>query len=66
MSNDKQVYIVTKLNRQIAAIVGRCFSKTKTGLYVSALLKIFDIIMTKQGRRKLGYIITVKTRSEQI
>ena len=66
LSNVIQVYIVTNFNSQIAAFVRRLFSKTNSALWVSSLLNLLVISMTKQGVRKLRYILTVKTRYEQI
>ena len=51
-------------NRQSAAVLGRSFSITKSGLCVSVLLNTNDIPITIQRGRKLGYALPVKTRYE--
>ena len=43
-----------------AAILGRSFSITKSGLCVSALLNTLDIPITIKRGRKLGYALPVK------
>ena len=63
-SDNKQVCIVTNPNSQSAAILGRSFSITKSGLCVSVLLNTLDITVTIQTGRKLGYALPVKTRYE--
>ena len=65
LSDNKQVCIVPNPNSQIAAVLGRSFSITKSGLCVSVLLTFFfDIPITIQRGRKLGYALPVKTRYE--
>ena len=64
LSDNKQVSIVPNPNSQSAAILGRSFSITKSGLCVSALLNTLDIPITIQRKRKLGYALPVKTRYE--
>ena len=51
-------------NSQSAAVLGRSFSITKSGLCVSVLLNTLDIPITIQRGRKLGYALPVKTRYE--
>ena len=63
-SDNKQVCIVQNPKSQSAAILGRSFSITKSGLYVSVLLNTLDIPITIQRRRKLRYALPVKTRYE--
>ena len=58
LSDDKQV---PNPNSQSAAVSGRSFSITKSGLCVSVLLNTLDIPITIQSRRKLGYALPVKT-----
>ena len=58
LSDNKQVCIVPNPNSQNAAVLGRSFSITKSGLCVSVLLN------TIQRGRKLGYALPVKTRCE--
>ena len=55
LSVNKQVCIVPNPNNQSAAVLGRSFSITKSGLCVSVLLNTFDIPITIQRGRKLGY-----------
>ena len=62
LSHNKQVGIVPNPNSQSAAILGRSFSITKSGLCVSVLLITLDIPITTQRGRKLGYALPVKTR----
>ena len=62
LSDNKQVSIVPNPNSQSAAILGRSFSITKSGLCVSALLNTLDIPITIQRKRKLGYALPVKIR----
>ena len=66
LSDDKQVCIVPNPNSQSAAVLGRSFSITKSGLCVSVLLLLntLDIPITIQRGRKLGYALPVKTRYE--
>ena len=61
LSDNKQVCIVPNPNSQSAAILGRSFSITKSGLCVSVLLNTLDIPITIQRGRKLGYALLVKT-----
>ena len=62
LSDNKQVCIVPNPNSQSAAVLGRSFSITKSGLCVSVLLNTLDIPITIQRGRKLGYALPVKTR----
>ena len=64
LSDNKQVCIVPNPNIQSAAVLGRSFSITKSGLCVSVLLNTLDIPITIQSGRKLGYALPVKTRYE--
>ena len=66
LSDNKQVCIVPNPNSQSAAVLGRSFSITKSGLCVSVLLNTLDIPITIQRGRKLGYALPVKTRHETI
>ena len=64
LSDDKQVCIVPNPNSQSAAVLGRSFSITKSGLCVSVLLNTLDVPITIQRGRKLVYALPVKTRYE--
>ena len=64
LSDNKQVCIVPNPNKQSAAILGRSFSITKSGLCVSVLLNTLDIPITMQRGMKLVYALPVKTRYE--
>ena len=64
ISDSKQVCIVPNPNSRSAAVLGRSFSITKSGLCVSVLLNNLDIPITIQWGRKLGYALPVKTRYE--
>ena len=64
LSDNKQVCIVPNPNSQSAAVLGRSFSITKSGLCVSVLLNTLDTPITIQRGRKLGYALPVKTRYE--
>ena len=64
LSDNKLVCIVPNPNSQSAAVLGRSFSITKSGLCVSVLLNTLDIPITIQRGRKLGYALPVKTRNE--
>ena len=64
LSDSKQVCIVPNPNSQSAAVLGRSFSITKSGLCVSVLFNTLDIPITIQRGRKLGYALPVKTRYE--
>ena len=66
LSDNKQVCVVPNPNSQSAAVLGRSFSITKSGLCVSVLLNTLDIPITIQRGRKLGYALPVKTRYETI
>ena len=62
--DNKQVCIVLNPNSQSAAVLGRSFSITKSGLCFSVLLNTLDIPITIQRGWKLGYALPVKTRYE--
>ena len=64
LSDNKQVCIVPNPNSQSAAVLGRSFSITKSGLCDSVLLNTLDIPTTIQRGRKLGYALPMKTRYE--
>ena len=64
LSDNKQECIVPNPNIQSAAILGRSFSITKSGLCFSVLMNTRDIPITIQRKRKLGYALPVKTRYE--
>ena len=66
LSDNKQVCIVSNPNSQSAAVLGRSFSITKSGLCVSVLLNTLDLPITIQRGRKLGYALPVKTRFDTI
>ena len=52
LRDNKQICIVPNPNRQSAAVLGRSFSITKSGLCVSVLLSNLDIPTTIQRGRK--------------
>ena len=60
LSDHTQVCIFPSPNSQNAAILGRSFSITKSGLCVSVLLNTLDLPITIQRGRKLGYALPVK------
>ena len=64
LSDSKQECIAPNPNSQSAAVLGRSFSITKSGLCVSVLLNTLDIPITIQRGRKMGYALPVKTRYE--
>ena len=64
LSDSKQVCIVPNPNSQSAAVLGRSFLITKSGLCVSVLLNTLDMPITIQRGRNLGYALPVKTRYE--
>ena len=64
LSDSKQVCIVPNPNSQSAAVLGRSFSITKSGLCATVLLNTLVIPITIQRGRKLGYASPVKTRYE--
>ena len=64
LSGNKQVCIVPNPKSQSAAVLGRSFSITKSGLCVSVSLNTLDIPITIQQGRELGYALPVKTRYE--
>ena len=61
LSDSKQVCIVPNPNSQSAAVLGRSFSITKSGLCVSVLLNTLDIPIIIQKGSKSGYALPVKT-----
>ena len=65
LNGNKQVCIVPNPNNQSAAILGRSFLITKSGLCVSNLFNTLDMTITIQKVRKLGYALPVKTRYER-
>ena len=64
LSDNKQVCIVPNPNSQSAAVLGRSFSITKSGLCVNVLLNTLDMPITIQRGRKLENALPVKTRYE--
>ena len=64
LSDNKQVCIVPNPNSQSAAVLGRAFAITRSGLCVSVLLNNLDITITIQMGRKMVYALPVKTRYE--
>ena len=64
LNENKQVCIVPNPSSQSAAILGKSFSITKSGLCVSVLLNTLDIPITIQRGGKFGYALPVKTRYE--
>ena len=62
LSDNKLVCIVLNPNSQSAAVLGRSFSITKSGICVSVLLNTLDTPITIQRGWKLGYALPVKTR----
>ena len=64
LSDNKQVCIVANYS-QSAAVLGKSFSITKSGLCVSVFLINLDIPITIQRGRKLEYALPVKTRFEK-
>ena len=64
LSDNKQVCIVQNPNNQSAAVLGRSFSITKSGLCGSVLLNTLDIPITIRRGRKLGYALSRKFRIE--
>ena len=61
-SYNEQVCKVPNQKGQSAAIIGRSFSITESGLLFSVLFNTFDIPITIQRGRKLGYALPVKIR----
>ena len=57
LSDKEQICIVPNPNSQSAAILGRSFSITKSGLCVSVLLNTPDIPIAIQRWKKLGYAL---------
>ena len=64
LSDNKQVCIVPNPNSQSAAVLGRSFSITESGLCVSVLFNTLDMPITIQRGRKLVSALSVKTRYE--
>ena len=64
LSDNKPICIVPNPNSQSAAVLGRSFSITKSGICVSVFLNTLDIPITIQRGRKLGYALPIKTRYE--
>ena len=60
LSDNKQVCIVPNPKSQSAAMLGRSFSITKSGLCLSVLLNTLDIPIKIQMARKLRYALPVK------
>ena len=65
LSENKQICILPNPNSQSAAILGRSFSITTSGLCVSVLLNTPDNPITIQRGMKLRYTLPVKTRYEK-
>ena len=66
LSDSKQVCIVPNPNSQSAAVLGRSFSITKSGLCVSVLFNTLDIPITIQRGRKLGYEMTENVKENEV
>ena len=64
LSDNKQVCIVPNPNSQSAAVLGRFFSITKSGLCVSVLLNTLDIPITIQRGGNWDMLYPLKTRYE--
>ena len=64
LSDNKQVCLLPIPNNQSAAVLGRSFSITKSGLCVSVLLDTPDIPITIKKGKKLRFELPVKTRYE--
>ena len=61
LSNDRQVCLVPNPNSKSAAILGRSFSLTQSGLCVSVLLNTEATTVTIQRGKKLGYALPLNT-----
>ena len=61
LSNDRQVCLVPNPNSKSSAILGRSFSLTQSGLYVSVLLNTEATTVTIQRGKKLGYALPLNT-----
>ena len=61
LSNDRQVCLVPNPNSKSAAILGRSFSLTQSGLCVSVLLNTETTTVTIQRGKKLGYALPLNT-----
>ena len=61
LSNDRQVCLVPNPNSKSSAIIGRSFSLSQSGLFVSVLLNTEATTLTIQTGKKLGYALLLKT-----
>ena len=65
LSDSKQVCLVPNPNSQSSVILGRSFSLTRSGLFVSVLLNTLDPTVSIQRGEKLGDALPMKTDYEE-
>ena len=66
LSNNRQVCLVPNPNSKSSAILGRSFSLTQSGLYVSVLLNTEATTVTIQRGKKLGYALPLNTDYQSV
>ena len=66
LSNNRQVCLVPNLNSKSSAILGRGFSLTQSGLYVSVLLNTEATTVKIQRGKKLGYALHLNTDYQRV
>ena len=66
LSNNRQVCLIPNSNSKSSAILGRCFSLTQSGLFVSMLLNTEATTVTIQRGKKLGYVLPLNTDYQSV
>ena len=66
LSNDRHVCLVPNPNSKSSAILGRSFSLTQSGLYVSVFLNTEATTVTIQRGKKLGYAVPLNTDFQSV
>ena len=66
LSNDRHVCLVPNPNIRSSAILGRSFSLTQSGLFVSVLLNTEATTVTIQREKKLGYALPLNTDFQSV
>ena len=66
LSNDRHVCLVPNPNIRSSAILGRSFSLTQSGLFVSVLLNTEATTVTIQRGKKLGYALPLNTDFQSV
>ena len=66
LSNDRQVCLVPNRKSKTSAVLGRSFSLTQSGLFVSVLLNTEATTVTIHRGKKLGYALPLNTDVQSV